>query len=215
MSHSAAAPPLPSSFNVNAILLSSYNLSNSQSSLLRILFFEPSHQTISIMAYYAKQRAQRLANPSFYQPHLISWKLEKDLFEEVVPRDEPLRVEIRVIWSRVGALEGSWNWYPDWEAEEELHQHYKDLLLKFWEDRGGRDVQIHEKFKDSGQLYKDRPFLIHRVLRTRKVRGKRQKRQYLVEWVGYAEPTWQDGKTLPKSLIRDFYRHKRSTGRTI
>jgi hypothetical protein len=96
-----------------------------------------------------------------------------------------------------------------------LHQDYKDLLLKLWENRGRRDVQIYERFKESGQLYKHRLFLIHRILRTRKARGKRQKRQYLVEWARYAKPTWQDGKTLPSSLIRDFYRQKRSSRCTI
>ncbi len=143
-------------------------------------------------------RAQRLADPSSFQPSIMYWDLNNDPSGKVLDLDEPLRVKFRVLWSRNRIHDLHFGWV----SEETMHYQYRDKVLEYWDMKGGRDAQIRQVI---GELDKDRPYLVHKIVQDRVVSGRRQ---YLVEWVGYEHPTWQDGNALPGSLVQDFRKQK-------
>jgi len=96
--------------------------------------------------------------------------------------------------------------YLKWVSEEVLHQGCKDMLLEFWEREGGRDTALARdcRYREGGI------FSVHCILRHR---GRRNQRQYLVEWVGYRERSWIEESDVSGLLFDDYWERVKSQRR--
>ncbi|KAK4119920.1 hypothetical protein N657DRAFT_649703 [Parathielavia appendiculata] len=84
---------------------------------------------------YRKKRTQEVIPIRNVICGLYVWKFESNR----VDKDEPQTVLVLAMWaSRSGKQ-------LPLENEETLHEHKKDMLLKFWEARGGRDEALRRQ----------------------------------------------------------------------
>lgn len=94
----------------------------------------------------------------------------------------------------------AWRGYPgqdSWEEEEELHRSCPELLFDFWgRHRGGRDGALG--------LAPGQTFEVLRVMDVRPAGRRGGRRCLLVEWVGYAEKSWEPEGNLPADLVEEF-----------
>ncbi|KAK4119921.1 hypothetical protein N657DRAFT_684082 [Parathielavia appendiculata] len=85
-----------------------------------------------------------------------------------------------------------------WVKEEDAHRNCKRQLLKFWNDRGGRD----EVIKKAGcAITKNTKFPIHDLLKESSDGSK-----FRVEWVGYEDKSrsWEPASEIDEKVIHAF-----------
>jgi hypothetical protein len=142
---------------------------------------------------------------------LVAWR-----FDSATVNDELQRIIILTEWAS-GLNEEHRT--LSWEPEPMLHGICKPLLLAFWQRVGGRDASIQIR---GGRLGASSQYLVHAILnkRTRRrrvnraakpltglgprVRAQEDKDEYLLEWVGYELPTWEDGDNVSEDLKQEF-----------
>lgn len=120
----------------------------------------------------------------------------------------------------------SWEGYPDpsddtWEDEWIIHESAPTVVFAFWKARGGRSAALG--------LGADAEFDVLRICAHRavaaatgrvkngKVKGrknaadrknkkntKKAELRFLVEWVGYAEKTWEPAGGLPREMVHGY-----------
>ena len=82
-----------------------------------------------------------------------------------------------------------------------LHIICKPLLLAFWYRGGGRDSSINIRGGYLSNQYLGH--VIHASRNQRRQSGN-QRLQYLLEWVGYRDLTWEDVDDVSDELIQEF-----------
>lgn len=120
---------------------------------------------------------------------IFAWRFDGKIVEE----DDLQRVVLLVERVFTGCSYGQRRLL--WEREESLHTEAKPLLLSFWLQCGGRDNAICAQ---GGRLGTYSQYLVHAI---REVRIDGIKREYLVEWVGYHDCTWEDEVNVNPDLL--------------
>jgi hypothetical protein len=132
---------------------------------------------------------------------LVAWR-----FDSATVGDELQRIVILTEWASRSNEEYK---TLSWEPESMLHAVCKPLLLAFWQrggrlckqfrqSGGGRDSSIQIR---GGHLSPSSQYLVHAIQGTR-VRCYR--REYLLDWVGYEHPTWEDGANVSEDLKQKY-----------
>ena len=160
---------------------------------------------LSSLAQYRCQAREILHNDVEEHPKkvrkLVAWR-----FDSATIGDELQRIVILTEWAS-----GSNKEYKtlSWEPESVLHAVCKPLLLAFWQrggrlckqlwqSGGGRDSSIQIR---GGYFSPSSQYLVHAIQGTR-VRRSRQ--EYLLDWVGYEHPTWEDSTNVSEELKQKY-----------
>ena len=160
---------------------------------------------LSSLAQYRRQARRILHNYTEEHPKkvrkLVAWR-----FDSAAVGDELQRIIILTEWAS-----GSNEEYRtlSWEPESKLHAICKPLLLAFWkrggrlckqfrQSGGGRDSSIQIR---GGYFSPSSQYLVHAIQATR---VRRSRREYLLDWVGYEDPTWEDGANISEELKQKY-----------
>lgn len=148
----------------------------------------PGVESTEIPSYTLRDALSHAGTPA-HTKNLFSWKFQS------TPNLETEPYELLILALQVTSA-GS---HLVWVSEEVLHQDCKDLLLEFWEREGGRDTALA---RDSRYREGD-VFSAHCIIRHR---GRWNRRQYFVEWVGYRERSWIEENNLSRALLEEYWR---------
>jgi hypothetical protein len=163
---------------------------------------------LSSLARHRCQAQKILHNDAEQHPKqvrkLVAWR-----FDSATIGDELERIIILTEWASGPNEEHK---TLSWEPESMLHAVCKPLLLAFWQrggrlckqsrQRGGRDSSIQIR---GGHFGPSSQYLVHSIQGTRVRRcGRGYILEYLLEWVGYEHPTWEDGANVSEELKQQY-----------
>ncbi|KAI8176896.1 chromo domain-containing protein [Colletotrichum sp. SAR 10_86] len=98
----------------------------------------------------------------------------------------PDRFELQVLWD---------TGEKTWEPETSVHQDAPDATLQYWESLGGR-----LRFMNETEYWIPLSIVKHRL----QEENPNNEEEYLIQWVGARDRTWEKRGTVPRTLRRDY-----------